>query len=397
MSSGSAGPVSGSAEVTRRLRVLYLVGQLGYGGSEGQLQSVAMHLDRSAWEPHVIVFHSSPNADHVAELQSAGIGVRVMPGTVRGPLGKLAFTAREARRLRPDVIHSWTVHDNPYAAWGGRLASAPVRWGSLRGSTSLPGFRSLPGWYRRAALRSVQRVVVNSQALVDELQELGLARPRVMLLPNCVEPSLQEGDGAGACGLEELGFAAGEMVFGSIGNIRRAKNQALFVRALARVIAQRPQARGVIVGETLAGEEATRAELDREIERLGVGGKIILAGFRPDVRRLMRGMAAVCQTSNSEGMPNVVLEAMAEGVPVIATAVGGVPEVVRRGETGHLVPPGDEAAFAEAMLKVLDEPAEAFRMVIEARELVSEERSCALAARRVEAAYREALERAAGA
>jgi glycosyltransferase involved in cell wall biosynthesis len=96
-------------------------------------------------------------------------------------------------------------------------------------------------------------------------------------------------------------------------------------------------------------------------------------------------------TSDSEGMPNVVLEAMAEGAPVIATAVGGVPEVVRDGETGWLAAIGDADAIAEAMRGVLEAPAEAMRRAAAARQLVSRERTCAEMAQRLERAYFEAL------
>lgn len=393
-----AKPVAGGAGGAHfeRSRVLFLVGQLGFGGSEGQLRLLVKSIDKAAWELQVLVFHPSPNADYVAELRGAEVGITTMPSAANGPLSKLVFTTRVARRFRPDVIHSWTVHDNPYAAWAGWLSGARVRWGSVRSSTSLPGFRSLPAWYRRIALRSVQRLVVNSQALVNELHNLGIDWKRLMVLSNCVGPATPCTGPAQSRFFEELGFSAGHPVFGCVGNIRRVKNQALFVRALARVIANDPEARGVIVGDTLEGEEGTRAELEAEIEGLGLGGRVILAGFRPDVPILMSGMAAMCMTSDSEGMPNVVLEAMAAGAPVIATAVGGVPDVVRHGETGQLVEAGDEVALAEAMIRVLEQPDETRRMAAAAREFVQEHRGCAVMARRLEAAYSAALAEAGG-
>jgi glycosyltransferase involved in cell wall biosynthesis len=370
--------------------VLYLVGQLGFGGSEGQLRSVVTRLDRSTWEPHVLVFHPSPNADHVSELSDAGVAVATLPESIRSPLAKLRFTVGLARRIRPQVVHSWTVHDNPYAALAGRLSRAPVRWGSLRGSTTLPGFLSLPGWYRRLALRSVDRVVVNSRSLVDEVTELGLASERVMLLANCVEVEPESGDRRpGRTG--RLGFPPEVKVFGNIGNIRRVKNQRLFVRSLGKLAQSHSEVRGVIIGETLVGEERTREEIENEIERLGLVDTVVLAGFRPDVRDVMRELTAVCLTSDSEGTPNVVLEAMAEGVPVIATAVGGVPELVHHEATGWLVPPGDEGALAAAMGRVLGAPGAARRMAEAAHKSVLENRTCAAAARRLGAAYLEAL------
>jgi glycosyltransferase involved in cell wall biosynthesis len=213
-----------------------------------------------------------------------------------------------------------------------------------------------------------------------------------MLLPNCVETENSVGLRVEMTGFTDLGFDLSHHVFGCVGNIRKAKNQALFVRAMVQVVARHPDARGVVIGETLAGEEEARIEVEREIERLGLAGRVVLTGFREDVQSLMPHLAALCLTSESEGMPNVVLEAMAAGVPVVATAVGGVPEIVADGSTGWLVPAGDEAAFANAMCRVLEAPEEALQMAGEAKARVEEEHNCPAMARRLEAAYAEALE-----
>jgi len=169
------------------------------------------------------------------------------------------------------------------------------------------------------------------------------------------------------------------------------KNQALFIRALAKVIETHPEARGMVIGETLVGEEATRATLEGEIARLDLRGKVVLAGFRDDVHQIMGGFAALCMTSDSEGMPNVVLEAMAAGVPVVATRVGGVAEVVRDGETGFLVETGDVHGVAAAMFRILDDPEDAARMAAMGRNLALEERNCGAIAGRLGSAYIEAL------
>ena len=376
---------------TGRHRLLYLVGQLGFGGSEGQLRLLLKHLDSEVFEPFVHVYHSSPNTDYLADLREVGIEVTVAERAATGVCGKPLLTVRSARRIRPDVIHSWAVHDNPYAALAARACGARVWWGSLRGSTTLPGFRSLPRFYRRLALRSAQRIVVNSGALADELRGLGLPGKRILVLPNCVDGNVFRAEGADVRAFAEHGFNAGHRVIGNVGNIRRVKNQVLFIRALAKVIETHPEARGMVIGETLTGEEETRAALEGEIGRLGLAEKVVLAGFRDDVPQIMEGFAALCMTSDSEGMPNVVLEAMAAGVPVVATRAGGVADVVRNGETGFLVETGDVDGVAAAMCRILDDPEEATRMAEAGRDLALEERSCDAIAGRLGSAYLEAL------
>jgi glycosyltransferase involved in cell wall biosynthesis len=232
---------------------------------------------------------------------------------------------------------------------------------------------------------------VNSRSLADELSALGMPEERVLVLPNCVEVNGSSSSAAAKAALADLGFEHGHRVFGCVGNIRRVKNQALFVRAMERVIGRHPEARGAIVGETLSGEETTRIELEQEIERLGLSGKVVLTGFRADVTALMSHLTALCSTSDSEGMPNVLLEAMAAGVPVVATAVGGVPEVVTSGETGSLVSANDELALGDAMCRVLEAPDDALRMAQRARARVEMEHSCSAMARRLETAYSEAI------
>ncbi len=145
-----------------------------------------------------------------------------------------------------------------------------------------------------------------------------------------------------------------ERLVGLVGNVIPRKGQLYLVRALPRVVAAIPSARLVFVGSEVSPRYAARVKA--EAERLGVAGRILWAGHRTDIRRALAALDLCVLASVEESFPLVLLEAMAVGLPVVATAVGGVPECVRPGETGLLVPPADSATLAEAIIALLADP-----------------------------------------
>lgn len=370
-----------------RIRVVHLINHLGYGGSERQLYLVLEHSDRERFDHRVVVFNPSPERVYDDVLEELGVDVVYLPRGCRGIARRLLWLARELRARRPDVVHSWTVHDNPYAGLAGRWAGAAARWGSLRSSLRSAGLRALSPPLRWAVLRTVDRLVVNSRDLMAEVEEAGLPPDRALYLPNCVrDPGEVE-----PADFAELGIPADAPVVGMVGNLRPVKNHPLFVRAMASVMATRPAARAVIVGQPIPGEEDYLAALESEIRRLGLEGRLVLAGFRDDVPGVLGRLSVLCLTSRSEGMPNAVLEAMAAARPVVATRVGGVPELVDDGVHGFLVEPGDEEELATAVGRLLDDPERARVMGRAGRERAVAEFSCAPVARRLERAYGRAV------
>jgi glycosyltransferase involved in cell wall biosynthesis len=369
-----------------RIRVAHLINHLGRGGSERQLVLLLRHMDRERFAHRVVVFNPSPHRVWDDELADLGVEVESLPEDVRGVARRLFYLGRRLRRWRPHVLHSWTVHDNPYAGVLGRLLGVPVRLGSLRGSLASPGLERLPAFYRFLILRSVDRLVVNSRALAAEVATAGLPQARVAVLPNCVERVA-----AAPADLTPLGIEAEAPVVGSVGNLRRIKSHETFVRAMAEVLPRHPRARAVIVGQALASEPGYPAEIEAEIARRGLAGRLILTGFRDDVPRLLARLSVLCLTSHSEGMPNAVLEAMAAGRPVAAVRVGGVPELVRHGWNGFLVDPGDAAGLASDVDRLLADPALAAEMGAHGRRLVVAEHDCRRAAARLASLYEEAL------
>ena len=114
------------------IRLAYLIGQIGLGGSERQLLVLLEHLDRSRHECCVIVFHPSPEGELHREFERLGVDVVDVPEDRRGVFARLGFLTRALRRRRPHVVHAWSAHANPWASLAGRLAGVPVVLGSLR-------------------------------------------------------------------------------------------------------------------------------------------------------------------------------------------------------------------------------------------------------------------------
>jgi len=194
----------------------------------------------------------------------------------------------------------------------------------------------------------------------------------------------------------ELGLSEGERFILNVGNLRPVKNHLLFIEAMGGVARRHPGVRGVIVGQPLATAPDLPDMLHRRVGELGLEGVVVFAGFRPDVPWLLRAAAIVCLTSDREGFPNVIVEAMAAGRPVVSTRVGGVPEVVEDGVTGLLVPPRDQQALVAALDRVLTDAALAERIGTAAREAVGRGYAPDRSARRWAAFYEDALQRACG-
>jgi glycosyltransferase involved in cell wall biosynthesis len=371
------------------LRAVHLINHLGRGGSERQLFLTLSHLERQRWENHVVVFNPSSNAVFDQALQERGIHLWPLAADCRGTLRRTLFLSRLLRRVKAAVVHSWTVHDNPYAALAGLAAGVPVCWGSLRGSLDTPAVKGLSPPTRWLTFRGVQKVVANSEELAGQLRREGLASSRILVLPNCVELP----EDSPAADLSALGIEPGQPLVGSIGNLRRIKNHQLLIEAMARVVEREPAARAVLVGQSLNSEPDYPAELEGEIRRRGLDHAVHLAGFRDDVGAVLQRLDILCLTSHSEGMPNAVLEAMAAGRPVVAVRVGGVPELIQHGVNGLIVPPGDAGALAEALLELLQDPERAAAMGREGRRLAERHHSCAAVAERLSSSYLRALER----
>jgi L-malate glycosyltransferase len=275
-----------------------------------------------------------------ARARAAGTSVRALP--FRGDLWPPALVAlaRLLRRERPGAL---LLHD-PHAVSAGLVAAR------LAGRVPLLAVRRvdfpLRGPFSRAKYRACDRVIVVSRAIGSVVERGGVPPPRLRLVYEGV-PDRSPAPG-GREALAGLGVPDGVPVVGNVAALTGHKDHATLVEAMALLRERLPEARLVV-----AGEGELRPALEALVRARGLEGRVVFAGFRRDLDRLLPAFSVFCLSSRLEGLGTSLLDAMAFGLPVVATAAGGIPEAVEDRVTGRLAPPGDPAALADALADVL--------------------------------------------
>jgi L-malate glycosyltransferase len=342
-----------------RTRVLYVINDLAQAGAETQLVELALRLDPRRFDRRIVLLKER---NDFADRLSA-FGVEVLPLRRRGwwDIGMPWRLWRVMRAWRPDVVHSFLFLSNAVTAPVARAAGVPRLILSQRCSyeaTAPPQWRRLARWSHRLA----DSVVLNSRAALEEERRAGARIDTTTYVPNGVdipEDAPPERD--------VLGLPAGPLVV-AVGQLEEIKGHAYLIEAWPEVVRAHPAARLALVGDG-----PRRPALEEQARALRIDGSVLFLGFRPDGRRYAAAADVVVQPSLTEGMPNAVLEAMAAKRSVVATRVGGVPDLIEDGETGRLVPPADAGALATAIAGLLADRTERLRLGSAARARVARE------------------------
>ena len=227
--------------------------------------------------------------------------------------------------------------------------------------------------------------VAVSGEMRDALVRWGSRRQRVHVLPNGIDAAEFRRATAAALRIRsELGIAPGQVVVGAVGRLECEKRFDVLLDAMGALLRRRGELRLIIVGEG-----SRRAALERQIRRLGIAAQCRLLGHRSDVRDVYQAMDLFVQSSDHEGSPTVIVEAMAMEIPVVATAVGGTCELIEHGIHGLLVPRRDPQAMARAIEQTVDDPQAAGRRVAAARSRTETELSFDSRTRKLETLYAE--------
>jgi glycosyltransferase involved in cell wall biosynthesis len=276
------------------------------------------------------------------EARARAAGATVAPLPFRGDLWPPAILAL-ARILRHERPRAVVLHD-PHGVSAGLVATR------LAGRVPLVAVRRvdfpLRGPLSRTKYAACDRVIVVSRAIRAVVERSGILPERLRLVYEGVPDRAPAPGGREA--LESLGVPAGVPVVGNVAALTGHKDHATLVEAMALLRPRFPGAHLVI-----AGEGELRSDLEALVRERGLGDRVVFAGFRDDLDRLLPAFSAFCLSSRLEGLGTSLLDAMAFGIPVVATAAGGIPEAVEDGVTGRVTPPRDPAALARALADVL--------------------------------------------
>ena len=277
--------------------------------------------------------------------------------SLKSDLVALVKLYRLMRRERPQIVHTHTAKAGFVGRLAARLAGVPIILHTFHGHVFhgyfSPRKTRLFLALERVCARFSTRIITISPHLREEIAAYGVIRPdRIDVIPLGfdLEPFTAQRREAGVF-RRSLGLPEDTRLIAAVGRLVKIKNLPLFLEAAARVHPQVPAARFIFVGD---GE--LRADLEAQARALGIGDVVVFTGWRRDLPQIYADLDAVVISSDNEGTPVCLIEAMATGCPVIATCVGGVPDLIVAGETGRLVPPGDPAALAAAMLDLVREP-----------------------------------------
>lgn len=331
-----------------KTRVLQVVEGLNLGGAETKLLELIAHMDRDRFETTVC---SLGLGDRIREaVEAMDVSFVTLARRSRFDLGMVFRIADLIREKQIDVVMTTLFYADVVGALAGRLARAKAifSWETISAPEWLLKRRL---WTYRFAIRYCERVVSVSDATAKWLiEKRGVPSDKVMVIPYGVNlekykqnpnPELKA----------QLQLPPDALVVGVVARLHPQKGHRYLIEAAGRIVKQVPNVKFVLVGD---GE--LRGELENMVATKGLSDTFLFLGFRNDVNELLRTFDLFVLPSLYEGLPNVILEAMATGLPVVATAVDGSPELILDDVTGFLVPPKEIDALGDKICYLLKNP-----------------------------------------
>jgi glycosyltransferase involved in cell wall biosynthesis len=343
---------------TPPLTILHVTAPAAVGGLERVVETLATGHARTGHHVHVaaVIGPDDPEPGLAAAVRVAGATAHVFRVGSRGYLAERAFVRDLCRRYRPDVVHTHGFRSDVVDGGVARRLGIPIVT-TVHGFTRNRGRGSLYEWLQRRSFNRFDAVVAVSAAQTSELQAAGVPASRLTVVRNAWSGADDRFDRAAA--RAALSIPLDQPHLGWVGRLSPEKGADLFLEALARCPDESLHA-------SIIGDGRLRAALEVQAKTLGIAGRVRFCGQLKDAHRYFAAFDVFVMSSHTEGAPIVLFEAFAAGVPVVATAVGGIPEIAGRGEA-TLVRAHDPQALADAIAALLADPARAAMQVERAR------------------------------
>ncbi|MGE5192417.1 MAG: glycosyltransferase [Deltaproteobacteria bacterium] len=343
------------------IKLLFLIPTLDRSGAEKQLMLLATHLPRSAFAGHVAAL--TRLGPYAADLEAAGIPVTVLNKRLK--CDPIAFwrLRRLMKEVRPDVLHTWLFAANAYGRLAaGRRPPFPVVVSERCVDSWKAGWQL---WLDRKLVGRTTRLVGNSRSVADFYRDLGVPAEKLAVVHNGID-LLSFPPDARETIRRELGIPPETHVVGFVGRLARQKRVMDLIWAFELIRVMHGDVVFVIIGD---GPE--RAKLENFTQSLEISRRVKFVGHRDDATRLLPALDVFWLASDFEGLSNSIMEAMAAGLPIVASDIPPNRELVVDGQTGCLAPVGDRVAFAQLAERILLNPALARQLGDAGRERIA--------------------------
>jgi glycosyltransferase involved in cell wall biosynthesis len=376
-----------------KCNILYVIENIEFGGGERVFSQIIRGLDKERFGVFVA---SNPGGIFEKKLTEVGIKINPVRMTNRYNLGIISRLKKIIKTKDVQIVHSQGGRADFFARIAARIANVPIIISSM--AMLVEGYdvsRSRKGLYvliDRWTERWVNKFTVLSEAMRRSLIERHKIPPEnIVKIYNGIEieeynPDLKEVKNKKLEGKRALGLKNDVPVIGAIGRLVWQKGFEYLIRAAPEVLKKCPEARFLIVGEG-----PLKNKLILTGEKLNVADRITFTGFRSDIKEILASIDVLAMPSLLEGLPMVLLEAMAMAKPIVATRIDGITEVLENSKTGLLVPAKNSHALAEAIVGILDDKAKANFFGQNAREAAKEKFSVKKMVEQIELAYEKLL------
>lgn len=367
--------------------VLQYVETSGPGGAETVLLNIAKHLNRVRFEPSVVLHRS----DWLHQsLKKEEIATEIIPSTHSWDIPFLMKFIGYCRRHKIDLIHSHLFGANLYSSLAGAILRIPVIatfHNELFFQGRLERFLKLKAMLIR---KFAARMVFVANYMQDEyIRHLNFPANKISTVYNGVETGFKIKQDEISSLKKELDIGDDNLVAGHVANFRAPKGHRYLVESAAIVVKRIPNAIFLLIGDE--GDGTIKKEIENSIIEFGLQGNFRLLGFRKDVEKLLQLIDVFVLSSTSEGLPLSVIEAMACSRPVVATNVGGLPEIIVPNSTGFLAEPRNSEALAEKLILLLENTALRAEMGNAGRKLVEDKYSMRTMIKNYQDLYEEML------
>jgi glycosyltransferase involved in cell wall biosynthesis len=339
-----------------RVKMLKFITLFAVGGTERQFVYLTKELDRSRFDIRVGCL--ARKGDFLKDIEAMNVPISEYSISSLFSCGSLKRQLRLARDIRRDgiqLVHAYGFYPNLFSIPAARFAGNCITVASVRDTGAFSNRKKIKTVTQRLACQLADCVIANSRAVRDWLVSSGVQPDHIRVIPNgMVLPPRAASRGEFPI-RRQLGIDPTAPVVAVVCRLNEGKGLEYFLEATVTVSKEFPAARFLIVGDSIVDATYKRG-LECKARNFNVQDRVIFTGQRSDVSKLLEEVNLSVLPSLSEGLSNSLLEAMAAGLPVVATNVGGNPEIVQDGRTGILVPARDPAALSAAMIRILRSP-----------------------------------------